>query len=98
MDVPEPVQDLGHQRREARVGHTDQLMTDSRRTREGTEDVEDRANAELAPHRDHVTERGMKIRREEKSDAGLLDASAHAVRRQRDDDAERLEHIRAAAT
>ena len=99
VDVSEPVQDLGHQRREARVGNTDRADDGLRAgLASGPRTLKTVPNAELATHRDHVTERGMKVRREQESDAGLLDTSAHAMRRQRDDDAERLEDIRAAAT
>ena len=97
VHVSQSVQHLGHHRRKAPVRNADQLVADTRGIGERSEHVEHGADAELATHRDHVTERRMKVGRVQEPDAGLLDAAAHAFRGKRDDDAEGLEHVGAAA-
>ena len=64
---------------------------------ERTEQVHDRGNPDLAPHRRDVAHCRMHRRREHEHDARVIEHALHHRGRRLDVDAERLEHIGAAA-
>src|SRR6266508_4596066 len=59
--------------------HAHQLIFGARRIGEGTEQIEDGADAELAPHLCYVTNRGMMNRREHEAETALLDAARDSL-------------------
>ena len=77
------------------VGRVDaeKLALDARRVGQRPEQIEDRADAELAPRRTDMAHRGVMGGGEHEADAGLGDAAADAVRRLVDLDAERREDV-----
>ena len=72
-------------------------MRRPRRVGQRAEQVERRANGQFAAHRDDVAHRGVHRRREQERDARLRQALRQHVRACREADAERLEHVGAAA-
>ena len=82
---------------EVGVGDADHLAAHPARVGHRTEQVEHGRDADLAARRGGEAERRMEPRREAEPDPGLLDAAPHAVRRQLDRHAERLEHVGRAA-
>ena len=80
-----------------RVGDADQLAADPPGVGHRAEQVEHRGDADLAAARRGEAERRMELRREAEADAGLLDAAQHALGRQLDRHAQRLEHVGGAA-
>ena len=73
--------------------HADHLIFGAGRIGERTEQIEDSADAELAPHFRHVTHGGMMDRREHEAEPALLDAARDGLRRALDIDSERREHV-----
>ena len=73
---------------DAGVGHAHHLAADARRVRHGPQDVERGRDAQLAPRRAGVAQRGVEARGEAEADAGLLHAAGHRVRAELDGHAE----------
>ena len=73
------------------------LPAGKRRIGQRTEEVEDRANAELAPHAGHSAHRRMQLRREEKRNAGAAEHFAHPRRVEINRHAELRQQVGAAA-
>ena len=90
-------QDGGHFARHGGVAHADHLAAGPRRVGHGAEKVEDRADAELAPHWASVPHPRMKMGREAEAHARLLDASDDPRRPEVDHDAQCLEGVGRAA-
>ena len=84
---------LGH----GRVGDADQLTPHPARVGHRPEQVEHGRDADLAPAGRGEPERRVVRRCQAEADAGLLDAAQHALGRQLDRDAQRLEHVGRAA-
>jgi hypothetical protein len=76
--------------------HTDHLMRRGSWVAERTEQIEDRAHAELGAHLSDVTHRRVMRARVHEPDAHFLDAARHLLRCELDPHAECLEHIGAA--
>ena len=81
----------------ARVGDADELVSGAGRVGQRSDEVERRRHADLAAHRRHVLHGEVVARREHEADARLGDAAAHLGRGDVDGDAQRLEHVGAAA-
>jgi hypothetical protein len=80
-----------------RARHADELPGGAGRIGQRPEEVERRPDPEFLACRRGVPHRRVERRREEERDAGLDQAALDGGRRRPDVDAERLEHIRAAA-
>src|SRR5712691_2425237 len=93
----EASQDVGHLAREVGVSDAQSLVFGARRVAQRTEHVEHRAHAELFARKARESKRGVKDRREEKPDAGLANASRHAVRPEVDLHTELFEDVGRAA-
>ena len=91
--APEIVEHL-RQRLDPLLGKDpDHLALDAGRVRQRTEQVEDRARAELDARRPHMLHRGMMRGREHEADAGAGDAAADVIGGNIDAHAERGEHV-----
>ena len=82
-----------HLDRHHRVGDTDELARRPGRIDQGSDEVEDRRDAQLSAHRGGVAHRRVEPRREAESDARLFDAPAYPIRAEIDHDAERLQDV-----
>jgi hypothetical protein len=91
-------QRAGDQFGELRPGHTDDLARRRGWIGERTEQVECGTQAQFLASGRGVLHRRMKGRREEKRHAGLGETSLNHFGRRRDADAQRLEHVRTAAS
>ena len=89
-------EDSRHHRGHPAVGAADRLRGRPHRVRQRPEEVEDRADAELAPRDRGVPHRGVERRREAEGDAGLLGQRGDPVGREVQPDAEGLEDVGAA--
>ena len=74
MPAAETLQHADLNADEIRMKDAEQLIAGTRRIGERSEDIENRAHAELAAHRRRVLHGRMMIRREHEADAGLGDA------------------------
>ena len=83
--------------RQLRARHAHDLMGRPCRVGERPEQVERGANAQLSAHRDDVARRGVHRRREQEGDARVRQALRQHLRACREADAERFEHVGAAA-
>ena len=90
-------QHLDHQRRKPSGSDAKRLPPHPARVGERAEHVENRSHPELAAGRTGVPHRRMEGWRKTEAHAGRVDARADRIRPQRDVDAERLEHVGAAA-
>ncbi len=98
--APEQQERLRDFRQEHLRENANELMRRLRGIQERPEQIKngrDSLACQLLAHRSDHLEGRMILRREQKSHARLLDASAQNVRRQIDPDTELLQHIRAAA-
>ena len=89
----ESLECAGHRVDVRRVGDADQLSGRAGRVRQRAEEVEDRANRELAADGNDVAGRLMVGGREHEPEADVLDAPRDGGRRQVDPRAERLEQV-----
>jgi len=77
--------------------HAHDLTPGAGRVGHRPEQIEQRAHAELATHRGGVFHRAVMVGREHEADTDLIDAGRHLFRRLVDVDAERFQHVDAAA-
>ena len=74
VDTAQPPQGLGQRNDPAFVEHADQLVTGAGRVGQRPEQVEDRADADLAARADRVAHGTVKRRGEEKAEPHLTQA------------------------
>ena len=92
-----PQQRLAHQAKEAGVCDAEHLVTRARGVGKRAEDVEDGADADLATGGANMTHGGVVRRGEHEAEADALDAGCNLFRSKLEADAERFQHVRAAA-
>src|SRR5690348_15495663 len=93
----EPQQRLAHQRQQARMGDAEHLIARAGRVGERPQDVEDGTDADLAARGADVTHGGVVGGSKHEAEADALDAGRDVLRPQLQLNAERLQHVRAAA-
>ena len=91
---PEPMDDLGEaSRRRGTSPDAEHLAGRAGGVRQGTEQVERRADADLAARRAGVAHRGVEVRREQEREARVVQGGRGRRRVVIDPDPERVEHI-----
>ena len=94
--APQALQDARLDAHQVGVENAHDLVARARGIGQGTEDVEDGANAQLAPHRRRMLHRAVVGGREHEADTDLVDALGHLARVQSEVRTERLENVGAA--
>ncbi len=102
MNHPHPLRAQQTQRASEQFGqvwprHTNQLAHGARRIGQGSEQIESRPHAQIAPRRTGMSHRWVKRRREQKGDADAFKASCRDCGRRQNVDAKSFENIGTAA-